>query len=195
MLMDDTYAIKKYVQWHQVFDSHLQDLEDAQCILDELGRSAQDRPSNHIIWKSVIISCRQIEKWKRQSGRYNNWEAAEAGEGQMPYLGSPAQLRALRYLGEGSRYFPQHLREYLQTVDLEWYTDDEIPPSEWWLGAQLGDPSWRNDHMQALPKFRDGEIDAEAVVGLMKKAFVRSLGGPNSAPLDPGVPTRGKRRL
>jgi hypothetical protein len=109
-------------------------------------------------------------------GNYDNWEEAKAGQNgtPMPYLVLPAQLRALRYLQPDGSTLPGRLRELLRGVELEWYADGQ-EPSQWWKGAQLSDPRWREEHMRPPPRYKGGQVDADELLALMRTAFSEGI--------------------
>lgn len=124
-LKNQNLSVQRFVEWHENHDPHLLiDVDDAQTVLDELSRSTQQRPPRHILSRECLSRNKELKQWKGHNGKYENWMAARAGEQTLiPYIPSPAQLRAMRYLEPRTEAFPEHSRILLREVDLEWYID------------------------------------------------------------------------
>ncbi|KAL2022571.1 hypothetical protein VTK56DRAFT_5178 [Thermocarpiscus australiensis] len=122
---------------------------DLNVVAGQLCRSTSDKRSSHSAVRSMREDLAQILDWKKG---HSNWKEAVQRE-KMPHLGTRSEITALEFLNPNGALpsLPGMLIDRMVETDLRFLLahepgdDSEVP--EFWKGAQLNDPAWRNQYM------------------------------------------------
>ncbi|KAK4152300.1 hypothetical protein C8A00DRAFT_35043 [Chaetomidium leptoderma] len=170
-LISEHPPISEYVSFHWYFNRRLEDFDPPQIIIDELARSAPDTSqSNHTIWKSLVKPLGEIQKHV-QGPNQNRWDQVWGTTVKMPRLPTSTQLQALRYLDQKKGpVIGDALLARFKNADLLWFANGG-PPTEFWRGAMLDDPTWRLEYMEKGENTPSSAIDTSGLIDLMKEVF------------------------
>ncbi|AEO68982.1 uncharacterized protein THITE_2090495 [Thermothielavioides terrestris NRRL 8126] len=120
---------------------------DLRVVAMQLMRSNKPGAKN-AAWRSLRESLTRIHDWKSD---HASWRQAVQAS-RMPYLGSRSDIKALEFINAKEACLPKCFMRYFRLAELDFLLEaeprshHEIP--DFWKGAEVDDPAWRDVYME-----------------------------------------------